>query len=543
MPRLALVLSGAVSLGSFEAGALDEILFVLQKLAEDPGVDDPWVLDVITGASAGSMTAGLVARAVMHDFGHRRFLRQAWVEDIDIADLLTGPPANAFLSKEPIDRIADRYLTVEEDEAVRPAAFAPEKLSLSFTLSNMSGVDWELPVRHAQADRFTSTFFGDRREFRLTREASSDRRTSEELEAVRDEWSRIREAGIASGNFPFAFRPARVFNDELMYRGSVTDLPDEGFAFVDGGMFNNEPLRAAIGLAREIDGGQVDPERVFLLVDPNLNRSSHDAAFGDEASMSATALRLLGALRGESSANDWLAAVRKNNEIAWRDLLLDRIADLVRDQELSEPEAFLADLEEAGEAVVEEKRRLFGKGRYPPDYLQTAYRRTERARASRLNDLTPGRRAILVRVLFLLNSAAGLDKKFPLNIDVIYATKGETAGERLASFGGFFEREWREHDYRVGRRKTHELLPEILGLDGEPPKESPEDLYDPPEDYSRVTMEDADRKQRERLRNHAVERARGLLAEHFGWNWKMKAAWKFYLRGKVEGKVNEVLEL
>ena len=60
--KLALTISGAVSLGAFEGGALAALLTGLQAL--DEGEDRPIEIDVIGGASAGSIT-GLLAAWVL----------------------------------------------------------------------------------------------------------------------------------------------------------------------------------------------------------------------------------------------------------------------------------------------------------------------------------------------------------------------------------------------------------------------------------------------------------------------------------------------
>jgi len=68
--KLAIAISGAVSLGSFESGVMYEIIEAIaqhnqhQETAEDQKI----IIDVITGASAGAMTAAILAQ--------KTFLRQ-----------------------------------------------------------------------------------------------------------------------------------------------------------------------------------------------------------------------------------------------------------------------------------------------------------------------------------------------------------------------------------------------------------------------------------------------------------------------------------
>ena len=67
MKKVALIIAGAVSLGSYEAGALTELLYALDKLnkkSNEEGNGNAYELDVITGASAGSLTAAMVARII-----------------------------------------------------------------------------------------------------------------------------------------------------------------------------------------------------------------------------------------------------------------------------------------------------------------------------------------------------------------------------------------------------------------------------------------------------------------------------------------------
>lgn len=530
MPRLALILSGAVSLGSFEGGVLDELLYALDHLHATPG-GKRYTLDVITGASAGAMTGALVARATMNDLAHRRALHDAWVSLIDILDLIRETPGNALLSREPVDRIADAYLTLAPDGEDRPAPFAPDVLRMAFTISNLNGVDYMLPVRHARSEDFTSTFFSDRRTFRMTRAQALDP----------ESWREVREAAVASGTFPVAFAPAGVSTAEEAYRGhGLPELPDP-FFFVDGGMFNNEPIREAVRLAREADGESLEPDRVFLLVDAHLNSSAHDPDLDDQAPLPVTAKRLMAMVRGEAAANDWLRSQRLDNQIAWRDELLDQLVEMVERNELARPDLLGGQLRDVAESIVARKRELLGSGRYPPDYLDRALERTARQNRHRLDGLSEGRRDILTGMIFVLNSISGLDKKSALDVDIIYADPERTAGDQLASFGGFFDEAWREHDYRLGRQTAHELLPEILGVDPYPREAGAE--YDNPRDLSQATMNDVPRGKRIRVRDAVLDKAEGLVKEALGGGFKGWLAWKILVRAKVKGKMEEMLEL
>src|SRR5947207_15391918 len=93
--RLAITVAGAVSLGSYEAGVLYEIVEALRQHNEDPQtpVNEKIEIDVLTGASAGGMTATIAAQKLLFDGPALRdpvknSYRQPWVEDIDLLEML-----------------------------------------------------------------------------------------------------------------------------------------------------------------------------------------------------------------------------------------------------------------------------------------------------------------------------------------------------------------------------------------------------------------------------------------------------------------------
>ena len=505
MPDISLILAGAVSLGSFEAGALDEILYVLDRLNDGQPEADRYRIDSIAGASAGSMTAALVAQAVMRGFDKRALLHQAWVEEIDIARLLEDVPANALFSKKVIEEIGARSLPAGPPG--EPSSLAAERLLMTFTVTNLNGVDYTLARSSDPAvdARFESTFYAERREFELVRDRPGD-----------DDWKGIRAAAIASGNFPVAFAPKRLPSDPDQWPDhALPDFPAE-CTYVDGGMFNNEPVGEAVRLARALDDperhARIDADRIFLLVDANLNGGKHDPGFGPDAGLLPTGTRLATALMGEATANDWLKALRRNNEIDWRDRLVATLAELVRTVDV-QGTSLRQQLEAAGEDIVARKRALF-PGRYPPEYRDRAVARLTDQFGDHVRGMDDGERAVFGNLVFLLNSVAGLDKKQKLNLHMIYADKAQVAGDRLASFGGFLSQEWRQHDYTIGRDRTRDALPWILDLDPDrlPPPE-PGVPYEPPVQLGDIELTDAPRQAREHLRFAAMLKVDGALGE------------------------------
>jgi predicted acylesterase/phospholipase RssA len=94
--RLAIVISGAVSLGTYEAGVIYEILTALRQHNEAPETNpnDKIEIDVVTGASTGRMMAALTAQKLLfeadalRDPYHNAFY-SPWVTDVSLPGLLS----------------------------------------------------------------------------------------------------------------------------------------------------------------------------------------------------------------------------------------------------------------------------------------------------------------------------------------------------------------------------------------------------------------------------------------------------------------------
>lgn len=92
-------------------------------------------------------------------------------------------------------------------------------------------------------------------------------------------WKKIAATAIASGAFPFAFAPVVLtrknyeFGDKLWpaaLKGTAPAFTEYPFSYIDGGTFNNEPIREAFRLAAFIDAQETKQtfERLILFVDP-----------------------------------------------------------------------------------------------------------------------------------------------------------------------------------------------------------------------------------------------------------------------------------
>ncbi len=138
--RIALTLAGGVSLGAYQAGATYELLWALAHRADPRG---PIIIDVLTGASAGAMTAAVLARALLYDRAVAEELHRVWITDIGAADLLAGQPPASLFSDGPIWDLARRILEAPP-VPTNPHPAAPRDLRMAFALSNLNGINYSL---------------------------------------------------------------------------------------------------------------------------------------------------------------------------------------------------------------------------------------------------------------------------------------------------------------------------------------------------------------------------------------------------------------
>jgi len=493
--KLAVVIAGAGSLGSYEAGVLTELWYALETLngaretLADGATEGPFVLDVLTGASAGGMTAAMTGRSILYEADQRARIHSAWVREVTMKALLEEEPAqgSALFSKKVVGEIADRHLDGPLQGAGSAASFAPDVLRLGMTLTNMNGLDYQLFTRSltALSPGFLTTRFSDRALFTLSKGRFADA-----------PWPDIRQCAIATGNFPLAFLPQSLLrqradylssNPALQTRPAVPPARDyfpHALACIDGGMFDNEPLGLAINFAADADGGQIDPDRLFLLVHPNITHSAHDDKTGagvgylsDTLGLGDQIKRLLGMLMTENAVNDWVRAQRVNELVTWRDGFVRELTDIISITKVTDTPKLVANLTSLAMGIA--RRRAPGD----PDAYLAAYRALiasrEDAYYAKLGGPqaaeTPGQQVFLL-LLLILDHLSELQDKQAVWLEVIGHDEAlPLAGAGVNGFAGFFMEEWRSYDYRRGRLDAWNALAgkggTTFGLLGDYPQE------------------------------------------------------------------------
>src|ERR1700756_1831987 len=157
--RLAITVSGAISLGSYEAGVLYEVLYALGQHNLDPQTPEAEkvYVDVLTGASAGGMSVAVAAQKLLYEADslndpYNNSLYRAWVVDIDMDRLLAfeeGEPNDcSIFSSNLIGKLANDYMCSRYGNGSAPvvqthgAISLDKSLRLGLALSNLNGIDY-----------------------------------------------------------------------------------------------------------------------------------------------------------------------------------------------------------------------------------------------------------------------------------------------------------------------------------------------------------------------------------------------------------------
>jgi patatin-like phospholipase len=557
--RLAISIAGAVSLGSYESGVAFEVLDAIcqhnEWAAANHQVDERFEIDVLTGASAGGMTAAMIAQRLLYDGPsmsepYNNPLYNAWVSTVDISGLLArGPSENvthSVLSSDFVIGISETYLMGRYKNQAQspppagphPALPADHKLQLGLALSNLNGVDY-----------FRSTLSGG--EFIYTRHEDQLVRPIDQTSDDRGEfWDAIRAAAVACGAFPVAFRVQDLIRNIAEYTSPWVDpsvwrgQASTAFTYTDGGVFQNEPLGMAKNLVEQVPGGRLDSaNRGYLFIAPKQKSSgavqnSSDPAAGFDAATAdykVLAARLADSVVGQSEFQDWSVAEGFNDQL----LLLDKRAHEL--QRLFLTGALTPALTSPVSAVLLNSFFAVDGPMTPAELtnlnaaraqLQEQYR-TEYAQLD-------GQKVVAdawLDTVLVLELAARLHEKEEMLIYDFVADPQLLASTGLMAFAGFFDISYRKHDYDYGRSVAQQRLAQyktqprsiFSNLHWTP---KPIDPIDPK--LNGIEMSQIDEAKRQKVCDQ-IESAAEEMLEELNMNFIIrKAVMAFYVQGQIK---------
>ena len=569
--RLAITISGAVSLGSYEAGVLYEVCEALRQHNTNPETlanpDERIEIDVLTGASAGGMTAVIVAQNLLYAGDslaepQNNPFYNPWVRDISLDGLLNPDvkldpafpdlpapedPTKSIFSSNLIEKLACTYITGRYDKGVPaprvPHPAAAKQIRLGLALSNLNGVAYSYPLRITQPENRQSFAYARFQDEKTGVFVSDGADENDSLVA----WTPWREAAVSCGAFPFAFRIKQLLRFEEEYNRPHRDEwgppHKKDFAYTDGGVFQNEPLGLAKNLVDLIDRPSEGPassyqnadSRFYLYVAPGAKTSGADISFtADDAQFLPTAQMLVKAVLHQARFQDWVNAEKINDQINVFNLRAEQLYEALQNGKLDP-----AVLQNAADALLP---GLFQTQPSPAPGVRddtqggacARLRQQFKKESTELLKISPAVEKAWIESILVLETAAELNLKDEMYIYGITATNQELAGGGMFAFLGFFDLALRQHDYNLGRQKARSFLAQHRNRAAEREAGSPEpppDIgpirYDPTNAIPDILVPDRDPKTgdvlvskldpkvRERLLKTVSQRLDQLLGEVF----------------------------
>jgi len=237
--KIGINMAGAISAGAYTAGVLDFLTEALDDwyAAKKNGQAVPGhdvSIEVFSGASAGGMCAAISSVMLYQNFEHigdtakqgtTNIFYESWVNKIDIApllkndDLASGALVVSLLNSGIIDQIAGYALkpagTPVQREYVSP------NLTLFLSLTNLRGVPYSLNGAAPGSIEETTFFYGDRIQFQTTMGGTASTppgrsvRTLDLTKPGKDGgWDVLQTAAMATGAFPVFLAP-RILDRRL----------------------------------------------------------------------------------------------------------------------------------------------------------------------------------------------------------------------------------------------------------------------------------------------------------------------------------------
>jgi patatin-related protein len=300
------------------------------------GVETRFVVDILSGTSAGGINGILLAKALANGLGNIDALKDLWIEEGDIADLLNAKAAYEgippFAYKKPPasllagDRLYARALSAIEGMTEQIETSAPDyadQVDLAVTMTDLQGV-W-LPIRLADG---TVSEPRHRASLRFSYGSGLN-----QFSGVFDRM--LAFAARATSSFPFAFAPItlddfdadpsdderRLFNDWIQVGASFG-----GFAFADGGYLYNKPFsHATRALARRRADLPVTRKLLYVEPDPAVVPRDRNVPRGRPDALVNAGLALVGLPSAQPIRDDL-------SDIEERNAALERIEEVTRAQ-------------------------------------------------------------------------------------------------------------------------------------------------------------------------------------------------------------------
>lgn len=390
-------------------------------------------------------------------------LYRAWVKDVNFDALFAleagEDPTHSILSSNHVEAISKKHLTDRYASPLPPTkdrhVAAAEAIHLGLALANLNGLDYSRPIK--TGGEFCYTRYQDEmvREFSINNAADD----------TTIPWDIVRNAAVACGAFPFAFRTKELVRHLNEYGDPATcppqDIPSSSFpseartfTYTDGGTFQNEPLGLAKNLVDKLDPTHAyHDNRFYLFVSPSARTGTSNSQFNEKlADYANTAGTIAESIFNQARFHDWIRAEEINDKIRLFDERARGLFNAIKDNEINS-----TSLQPASAALLP----LLFANRPNAETLQQAQQRLKiqfQDEYSILSAIDQASADNWIDAILTFETAADIGDKDIMQIFGITATEDELAGSKLEGFIGFFDQKYRDHDYDVGRTKAREFI-------------------------------------------------------------------------------------
>lgn len=452
--RIAPTISGAVALGAYEGGALAALLVAVQELqALDQGSVR---IDAIGGASAGCMTAMLVAKTLVAGLDPVDVMYRTWVEAASLDNLKTSS-GNGPLTMDNL--MASLKAVIATPGNAKRAQQAP--VTVRGIICSLRGFDYEIKgvsQDNEQERHIDAVTFIDWSTFTFKADGTIDPPT---------DWLSTGgpvEIALASGSNAMGFPPRPLdrsgepwarYEAELVQ--NLGDLPEgtRTLWFTDGGTLDNEPLGHTLDITNQLDNDE-PPEglvRLHLLIHPSPAPPLSGGAWAKtttsaDPSWDQTLFRAANMIRTQSLYDDLNKVAKTNSRIRWTNDLHKTLTALVDKLDEGAKAEWLAELSDFAAKVRADKGAL-GRSSTKVDVAATL----EDAIDLALGEATG----------FRSKQAVEVDVVSPLILGRPEPVDELLAGDFLFAFGGFLDIRLRKSDFGLGYDSMRKWLGDNLG--------------------------------------------------------------------------------
>lgn len=459
--EIGLVMAGAVSAGAYSAGVVDFLIEALDEWHraknERPGdVPDHDVrLKVMAGSSAGGMTGALAAGALNGDHTpvtslpgtepepsvlQSNKLYSTWVEQIDIRPLLgdrdlSAPEStvNSLLDSSILEDIAETALDFTPRDEKRE--YVADSLHLLLTVTNLRGVPYDITFEGKQNVPHRTARHTDYKEFVFsdTEPENNDALWLNPLEPSSPEWDVLRQYALATGAFPGGLAPRSLSRKRADYDNREWEVPVRPNGTDSSQCWKRTPI-APSWPANERD----EEEYRFLAVDGGaMNNEPFELARQK--------------LAGDDDFNPRSPGGATRSVLMVDPLPSERVTGQTMDQNAD---------------ILSVLRALFGslmtQARFKPDELILA-RSPE----------------VYSRYIIVPTRRNQNDEK----------AEHPIASGMLRAFGGFLKKEFRMHDFQLGRRNCQQFLRKHFGIPRDECDENPVFSHYSPQERNRFSVD------------------------------------------------------